>query len=294
MATDLNTTNLGKKPGWLLPSVLTSAILVGLPLLCSMALSGKSAAEKVLTVMIQPLFVSILVVTSVAVVLWRRGERALAILLWSGVLALWTLSTSMISNVFVNGWEELVDGEPDLSQPLDYIVVLGGGTGATPDGRAQFGEAGDRVGYAARLFLTGKTKRLVTTGDVINVSGTLSGKFDELDDPSHQTRRIWTDLGIPKDAIFELAGENTSAEIASLKEHPEWWRESRCGLLTSALHLPRALKLAERAGVKVIPIGADYRSGRGPITVISLMPNASSLSRLQSVFKEWVAMRVSR
>jgi uncharacterized SAM-binding protein YcdF (DUF218 family) len=209
--------------------------------------------------------------------------------------ALWCVSTPLFASFLFRFWEGPYRVPTTISTPLDYVVVLGGGTSKDPNRRAQFSDAGDRVGYAARLYLTGKAKHLVTTGDVLQVTGTLFGKFDSSDDPSNQTKQIWSDLGIPAEAIFDLPGQNTSAEMAALKTHPEWWRDGRCAIVTSAFHMPRAMKLAERAGVNVVPIAADFRGGGdGPLTLNAFMPNASELQRVQTVFKEWIALRISR
>ncbi|HUP78648.1 MAG TPA: ElyC/SanA/YdcF family protein, partial [Pirellula sp.] len=94
--------------------------------------------------------------------------------------------------------------------------------------------------------------------------------------------------------ISELGGQNTSSEMASLKEHPEFWQGKRCAILTSASHLPRAMRLAESAGIRAMPIAADYRSSSGPLTLNHLLPEAHRLEKLQIILKEWIAMKIGR
>ena len=276
----------------------TSCVLfatVCLPLIATAAMSGKSSAEKMLTNMIQPLFVAIVVALMIGMTLLRRDERRLGWFMVCGACLMWVLSSSVFDSFLVETWESSIESSvPTVSEPFDYVIVLGGGTSVTPDGRAQFGQSGDRVGYAARLYLAGIAKNLVTTGDNMKMSGVLAGKFKPQDDPSQQTKLIWIDLGIPATVISELPGQNTSSEMAALKEHPEYWQDKRCGILTSAFHLPRAMKLAERAGVRALPIAADYRSHGGPWSVNHFLPEAEGLFRLQMIFKEWIAMRISR
>ena len=259
---------------WLKPVVWIGFCTVLLPLTVTAILSGKSSTEKMLTSMAQPLFVAIVAAMAIGATLLRRGERPMGWLLVIGACILWCVSSGFVVERVFSYWESGFESiEPSAIEPFDYVVVLGGGTGIAPDGRAQFGGAGDRVGYAAQLFLAGKAKNLVTTGDTLVLTGILAREFEAKYDPSEQTRQIWKDLGIPGDVIFELPGQNTSSEMAALKERPEWWKDKRCGLITSAFHMPRALKLAEQAGVQVSPIGADYRAGRGPFMVQDLMPN---------------------
>ena len=281
--------------GWLKPAVVIGTITMLMPLLATAVISGKSSAEKLITNMVQPIFLAIVAALWIGAMLVRRGEKGMGWLLFVGAIAFWCLSSQIVVNRIVAFWESRIKSSlPFTAEPFDYIVVLGGGTSVSPDGRAQFGGAGDRVGLAARLYLAGKARNLVTTGDVIATSGSIAGKFETNDDPSDQTKQIWHDLGIPDEVLFELSGQNTYSEIASLKKHPEWWQNKRCGLLTSASHMPRAMALAERAGVHVIPISANYISSKGPFFVNHLMPDVHNLGQLQLIIKEWIGMSLQR
>ena len=281
--------------GYLQPILTVLFATVCLPLAATAATSGKSSAEKMLTAMVQPLFLAIVATFIVGALLTRREEKKLGWLLIVGAGILWPLSTQAVVSPVLKAWESsVVSHEPTSSEPLDYLIVLGGGTSVAPDGRAQFNLAGDRAGYAARLFLAGKAKHLITTGDNLTLSGTLSGKFLPEDDPSQQTKKIWMELGVPAEAISELSGQNTSSEIASLRAHPEYWENKRCAILTSAFHLPRAMQLAKQSGVSAELIAADYRSGRGPTTINQFVPESEELAKLHLVIKEWIGMQLGR
>jgi uncharacterized SAM-binding protein YcdF (DUF218 family) len=281
--------------GWLKPAFFVAVVTVCLPMVATAAISGKSSVEKMLTNMVQPLFIAIVAALTIGIVLFRRGERGIGGLLFLGAATIWILGSQAFTSILINKWEQTISStELSVGEPIDYLVVLGGGSSVAPDGRAQFNLAGDRVGYAARLFLAGKAKNLITTGDNLILTGTIAGKFRQLDDPSEQTKQIWMDLGIPSEVIHELSGENTSSEMASLRSHPEYWQDKRCAILTSALHLPRAMQLAQRAGIIAVPIAADYRSGRGPMTINQFVPEAEELSKLHQLLKEWIGMQVGR
>jgi uncharacterized SAM-binding protein YcdF (DUF218 family) len=293
---DLITQN-GSAPwsDWWKPAFQIASCILGLPLIATATISGKSSTEKLLTLFVQPYFVLLMVVLWVGLVLLRRGQKGAGWLLIALVAFLWIASTSVVASPVVRYWESLVSTNiPTSDKPFDYVVVLGGGTGKTPGGRAQLNDAGDRVVYAALLFLQGKTKNLITTGDAMAIRGSLSGSLEPGNDPSEQTRLIWKALGIPDENIFEVAGQNTFSELASLRDHPEWWKDSRCGLITSAFHLPRAMKLAEQAGVKVEPLAADYRSSSGPLLVQNFFPEVGELEKLSMILKEWIAIRIRR
>ncbi len=291
----MNMPSVELKRGWFLPTFSVLLVAVGSPIAATAWISGKSAVEKMLTCMVQPLFVAVIAGLIVGIILTRRNERRIGCFMILGAGALWILSSEAFVASLFRQWESTTASvEPPDSEPFDYLVVLGGGTSVAPNGRVQFNLAGDRVGYAARLFLAGKTKHLLTTGDNLVLTGTLSSGFQTDDDPSQQTKRIWMDLGIPAEAISELPGENTSSEIASLRARPEYWKDKRCAILTSALHMPRAMQLAARAGITVMPIAADYRSGSGPLTVNQFIPEAAELMKLHLMLKEWIGMQFGR
>ena len=284
-----------RKSGWLIPTSIVFFATVVFPLALTTSVSGKSAAEKLLTTMVQPLFIAIVTVLTIGMMLLRRDERRAGAILICGACLMWVVSMPFFGSRLIDAWEaSLKSSTPTANEPFDYVIVLGGGTGVAPDGRPQFSSAGDRVGYAAHLYLTGIAKHLVATGDNLQLAGSLSGSFQPKDDPSTHTKQIWIGLGIPAEMISELAGQNTFAEMASLKEHPEYWQGKRCGILTSAFHLPRAMKLAERVGVQAIPIAADHRTSTGPLTFNHFVPETDGLIRFQMIFKEWLAMRISR
>ena len=283
------------KRGWLRPISLVLFGTVGLPVLATAFLSGKVSVEKMLTLMTQPLFMAIVAALSIGMVLLQRDERRTGFLLICGACLLWILSSSVFVSSLVMSWESSIDSiDPSVDEPFDFVIVLGGGTSVAPNGRPQFGNAGDRVGYAAKLYLDGIAKKLVTTGDNLKLTGALSGGYQPKDDPSVQTKQLWIGLGIPAESIFEIPGQNTSSEMAALNLHPEYWRNNRCAILTSAIHLPRAIQLARSAGVTAIPIAADYRFSDGPLTLNKFMPEAEELVKLQYIIKEWIAMRIGR
>lgn len=274
--------------------VCISSLMIAPPII-AWSVSGRDVCEKTLTAMAQPLFVVLVMLVSLSVATIVAGRRSLGALLLFACSLLWICS----SGAFVGTWVKQLEGQvqsfvPTREEPLDVLVVLGGGTGKRPDGGAQLGSSGDRVGFAARLYLTGCVKFLVTTGDPLPIHGTIMGANEQSGDPSDDTRTIWLDLGIPDNAILQLPGKNTTAEIRSLSENKQLWEDKRCGIATSAFHLPRAMRLARKYGVEAVPVGCDFRSNTVPITIQAFLPDAGELNRLQFVLKEHLAQLLGR
>ena len=140
--------------------------------------------------------------------------------------------------------------KPLTEQHFDALVVLGGGTGEGVHGNAQLKSSGDRLALAARMFHRGLT-------DHIYCSGKLSGgSSDGKQDPGQQSAMILQGLGVPEDRITLADGYNTQGEMQALaKLLPA---EERIGLITSAWHLNRALRLARSQQLTLEPLPGDF------------------------------------
>jgi uncharacterized SAM-binding protein YcdF (DUF218 family) len=70
-------------------------------------------------------------------------------------------------------------------------------------------------------------------------------------------------------------------------------------LVTSALHMPRSLKLFQAQGLEVIPLPTDYTVTQGDQAqldarafVLSLLPSAENLALTSRVLKEYIGIIV--
>ncbi len=181
---------------------------------------------------------------------------------------------TVAGNVWLGSWLltrlELRYPEVDIAtcQPFDVVVVLGGGTAATPSGRAQLASDGDRVLVAARLYFAHKTPLLVASGSTAPALGISR-------DHAADTDEIWRTLGIPATAIMQEADAHITAdEIALYKKLRDHYGWKRIGVVTSAWHLPRALAIAKRMQLELQPIPAAYVGASRPrgFTPIYLVP----------------------
>jgi len=168
------------------------------------------------------------------------------------------------------------------AQPFDAICVLGGGSSATPNGDPQLGPAGDRLIVPARLFLSGKTKHLVTSGlSVTDIGGNRSLADD--------TAAVWLVLGIPETAIIRLSTPRTTAEeIRAYKELIAANSWKRVGVCSSAWHLSRVEKICRSEGVDMIPVPADFLSSPLPWTPMYAVPQARGFQNVQKALWEYL------
>lgn len=132
---------------------------------------------------------------------------------------------------------------------FERVTLLGGATGETDAGGFQVNENGDRVVMAARLFHCGKANRIYCSG----IRNTEESRFAT--DEAEQSRAILLELGVPDSKILKIGGCNTAEEMMALREVASG---QPIGVISSAWHLPRVLRLAERSGVSAVPIPCGF------------------------------------
>jgi uncharacterized SAM-binding protein YcdF (DUF218 family) len=282
---------------WFGAGFMCSSLVVALPTLFAYRFTGRAGMEKALTAMTNPLFLAWFGIITAALVARGRGERGVFRGLMLLAILVWGTSAPYVIHQVVSRWEKQYVCIPfEEMKPYDVVVVLGGGSSTRPTQDPQFGNAGDRMGFAARLYHRGKAKKLITTGSVLELKGSLIGELKQGEGPSEQTVRMWKDLGIPEGDIIRIEGQNTSTEMRELAAKEDLWRGKRVGLITSAYHMPRAMKLAERAGLQLEAIPVDFwsRPDDSPVTVEMFLPSPGVVDQLGRLIKEWIALGVGR
>ncbi len=225
---------------------------------------------------------------------WRlskTGRTRLAVAAWG----LW-LGYSLAGNVVVGkalvGWLERDFSriDPLKLSPFDAVLVLGGGLEQHDHGQLCLGDSGDRVVLAARLYHAGKTGFLITSGPFL----TQEEEKDRVSVPV-LTAQMWQELGVAREHVLLLEGpRTTSEEIAAaealFREHS--WQ--RVGLLTSAYHLRRALRLCQRRGIEVTPLPANFLATTGRRRPKLLVPQAGGFSTIHRACWEILGAAVGR
>ncbi len=210
--------------------------------------------------------------------------RAVFAMLW---IAFGLAGSPYVGNGLLRALEAPFYEVEEVSERLDAIVVLGGGTRQSPGGKPVVGSIGDRLIRPLILYQEGKVKTLITTGRSITEIGN-----DRI--LSRETSEIWQSLGIPAAAIIERDKPRTTAEelievAALLKEHPEW---KRVGICSSASHLRRALNEAEKQGLTLIPVPSDFRSTPLAFVSIYLIPQGRGFKAVQSACWEFLGLMI--
>ncbi|MCX7248290.1 MAG: YdcF family protein [Burkholderiales bacterium] len=221
---------------------------------------------------------------------WRRRSR---LSMACGALAmvwLWAWSTPVLS-LWLRGTLEDQIAQPPLSRvpQTQAMVVLGGGV-SPPSGKAtdiNLGAAADRVWYAARLFHAGKAPLLLLSGG----SDPQRHAFSE----ARAMAIFLQDLGVPEQAlVLEEASRNTLENAAFTAKLLNERGIRHVLLVTSALHMPRALALFSAQGLQVEPAPTDFEADNPPPGALAWLPDAEALDGSGRAMKEWVGKWVGR
>ncbi len=198
----------------------------------------------------------------------RRPLGALALLL--GWTTLMIASNRGVSARLTSSLENTYDPAPVAGAAADawpkdlreagFVAVLGGG-----HGDAERLSAGQRLSTSARARLTeGVRLALALPKTWLVVSGPRNAT-DNDETPAPPTHaRVLADaaveLGFPRDRIVEIdSARDTAEETIALRRLAG---DDTVALVTSAWHLPRAMRLARDAGLRAFPCPADYLGGR--------------------------------
>ncbi len=252
--------------------------------------------SKLLPLFVYPL--GLAVVLLIVAILTNRNHKASRRLVIAAVVILWISSTTGLSNLLARSLERQYL-PPEEVPAADAIVVLGGGTepAAYPRSEVEVNGAGDRVLYAAQLFNEGKAPRILLSG------GEISWLNNGATTPAQDMQNLLLRLGIPESAlILENESQNTYENAVKAKEILSEMEINRILLVTSAMHMPRAVALFEKQGFDVTPVPVDYsvtenesaESSSGSLIgrLLGVIPSAGNLALTTNALKEYLGMLI--
>ncbi|MEM1225793.1 MAG: YdcF family protein [Planctomycetota bacterium] len=219
------------------------------------------------------------------------------------IASLWfAVSTPFLVDRMVRAVERPISTSPhpafetwDEDQSLDAIVVLGGATRTVAPGLVEVLDDGERIVSAAQTWHAGRCRLIIVTG-----STTTNESYGHVSHPRDESRALLESLGVPSDRIVAIEGVDTAKEMQSLKaflvDPPKQCPiplggSSRIGLITSAFHMPRAIRLAKRHELDLIPLPCAFRQNdlRRSWVPADCHPRAGQLRKMQIVIKESLA-----
>lgn len=247
--------------------------------------------DKILTQLAYPLGVSLSLAVLALILFglnWRRwGSAFLGIaIVWLG---LWSLP--VVSDTLRLSLEGQFENRPVDDLPMaDAVVVLGGGITPVPLHwpYPDLGQGADRVWHAARIYQAGKAPRVIISGGRLPWLG-------ERTPESEAMRRFLIDLGVPEEALLlEDQSRNTHENAVYTAKLLQELDLDKVLLVTSALHMPRALATFRSAGIDAFPAPTDFEVIPQPPHPLRWLPDAGALSESTRALKEYLGLWVYR
>lgn len=171
-----------------------------------------------------------------------------------------------------------------LYPSADVIVLLGGALSPPVQGGPPYpnmSAAADRVWHAARLFHARKAPLIIASGG--------SDSDVSTESEAEAMRTLLVDFGVPASAIILEARSRTTKQNAQFSAEILRTRNLHSVLLvTSAMHMRRALNDFEATGVEAVPAATDH-SGPTGFGIERWFPSAGALDVSAQAMKEVAA-----
>jgi uncharacterized SAM-binding protein YcdF (DUF218 family) len=213
----------------------------------------------------------------------RAGRRLLVasvlLIVVVGVLPVGVALTLPLENRFPH-WDP-ANGAPSV------IVVLGGVINpyiSIARSQVALTEAAERVTTAVALARRYPAARIVFTGGNAAV-------FESGPSEANFVTRFWEDLGVSPDRIFlEKRSRNTAENAAFTKQLIAPKQGEHWLLITSAMHMPRAMGVFRKAGLPVEAYPVDYQT-TGPGELFSISSSLLGGIRMtDDAVHEWLGL----
>lgn len=240
---------------------------------------------KVTEMLVQPLHLALLALVAVAALLGRGRIRPARRLLALVLVALGVLAAAPWGAWLLEPLENRFAPPPTLPERVDGIVVLGGAiepVQTAARGQIALNGSAERLVAMVQLARRYPDARLVYTGG----SGSV-GRQDLKEAPL--ARQLLDSLGVDTGRVmFEDQSRNTwenavKSRVVAQPAPGQTWL-----LVTSALHMPRAVGAFRAAGWSVLPYPVDYiTAGSGGGIGFNLGGGASTL---RQGLHEWAGL----
>ena len=165
----------------------------------------------------------------------------------------------------------------------DAIVVLSGMVRTIQTNEVlsyEFSESVDRIFAGIDLFKENKAPSLILTRGTVPWSvGKPEGEY---------LQDIAIKYGVPRKNILLTENvQNTDQEAKSVKKILTI-DAPKVILVTSAFHMPRAQKVFQEVGIRIVPFPVDFRNASSKLTFMHFMPSAKSIWETSFFVKEMI------
>jgi len=197
-------------------------------------------------------------------------------------------STTLSSSLIATLEKPYIGGIVDGNATADAVVVLGGYTSGGDEELTGIdaSEAFDRILTGIELIREERADRLFVGGGMYLLNDSRKSEFSVIE----PWIKRWDLTDVPIGTLGDAG--NTYGESLAVKKLMDEQGWNKIFLVTTAWHMPRARAVFESSGVRVVPVGCDFRSI--PRAKLKVFPSRDRLESLHIFLKEkvgWIYYR---
>jgi len=248
---------------------------------------------KSLAALLSPLALFFLLALCGLLLAWRQRRRFGAVIIVLGALWLLLWSLRPASDWLAGTLELRYPARAAGDYPtVDAIVVLGGGVEGSRPGwheQPQLSAAGDRLFAAAELYRAGRAPRVILSGG--------NTPWSRAEQPEAEAMaELLGQLGVPRTAmLLDTQSLDTHENALEVKKLVDTNAIGRVLLVTSALHMPRAMATFERSGIDALAAPADVEAvPPRTATALDFVPDARALDLSTRAWHEYAGLAAYR
>ena len=245
--------------------------------------------KKIITLLLMPMSLCLGVLGAGILLLWvRRRIGAAKIVLTLGFLVLTALSFSAVANQLIKPLETWYPPLLDTSTLKDvkWVVVLGGGHSSSPElppNSQIFNSSLSRIVEGIRIHRALPESKLILSGGAV---------FDPVPEAVTMAA-VARMLGVSPDGmVLESQSQDTGQQSQFVQGIVQ---NEQCVLVTSAIHMPRAMLVFEKKGLRPIPAPTDFgywmRKENSPG---QFFPRAGELRKVEAALHEYLGLLWAR
>lgn len=254
--------------------------------------------SKVLPLLIYPLGLSCLLMLVALGMLWKYPKKA-AFPLALALVVLLVSGNGWVSEWLVRSleWQNMPPQELPVA---DAVVVLGGGIKEWKEPRRwpDLSEGGDRIVHGAQLYNQYKASILILSG------GRIDWQKGTGPSESKDMAEIAEYLGVPRAAIIEdPEALNTHENAVNVGQIMDERGINQVLLVTSAMHMPRALWTFRGEGIDATPAPTDFLTTKPPLhereltpgeILLNILPDVQRIGHTTKALKEYTGLVIYR
>jgi len=214
---------------------------------------------------------------------WKRRKQ----LAWTIMVLFFVFGNSYLYKAIVLSWQPAVTNKLP-KETYEAAVLLSGMTYSDQKKQIYFGGTSDRFIQAARVYYTGHARKIIVSGG----DGSLS---QERPKEAFFLRQQLMDLKIPdSNIVVEPTSRNTFESATACKHIIDSLHiQQPILLITSAIHMRRALACFKRQGIDAVPYASNFEAVDNPFSLSSLLiPELGTINRWHALIKEVVGLQV--